>query len=164
MARPGNLPKKFHNKWANPWKVWARTSPSFRKWLDANGYITPHFTWREWASKDGRPVPAALRKNAIRHAWKLERLRHRLGDRPLSAISYYRSPQHNANVGGARQSRHMQADASDFSKATVDSFGRAKFLAAGNRIFKGDGIGQYPGGSVHLDSRGWVARWNSWRR
>jgi predicted chitinase/uncharacterized protein YcbK (DUF882 family) len=159
-----NRAKAIAEKRRQPWTSNARLSPGLRAQLDKEGRITPHFTWNEWASKDGAPVPKSLRKNAIRAAWRLEQLRHELGDKPLSALSYYRSPSHNDAVGGARSSRHMSADAADFSKQTVDSFGRARFLKACEKLYKNDGIGQYPGGAVHIDTRGFKARWNSWTR
>lgn len=149
-------------RWKHPWSVFARRSKRFRKFCWDNGYVSPHFSRQEWASKDGTPVPYSLRRNAQRQAFSLERLRHALGDKPLSGISYYRSPEHNAAVGGASQSRHMQADATDFSEATVDSFGRTRFLNTAERFYANDGVGVYPGGSVHLDQRGYRSRWSSY--
>ena len=159
--RPDNLPKKFHNKWASPWKPWARNSPSFRKWLDAHGYITPNFRWSEAKCKDGTAVPQSLKRNAIRHAWNLERFRHRLGDRSLSIMSWYRHPDYNRRIGGASQSRHMQADATDYGRESVNAIGRARFFREANVVFKNGGVGDYPAGSAHTDSRGWRARWRS---
>src|SRR5688572_1382683 len=110
-------------RWKHPWSVFARRSKLFKRWVWKHGYVSPHYSRQEWASKDGTPVPGDLRGNAQRQAFTLERLRHRLGDKPLGGISYYRSPAHNRAVGGATSSRHMQADATDFAKETVDRFG-----------------------------------------
>ena len=104
-------------------------------------------------------MPISLRDNAQRQAFKCERLRHTLGDKPIGALSYYRSPAHNAAVGGATASRHMQADACDWSVETINRFGRSRFEAAINGIWANDGIGHYPSGSAHTDARGYRARW-----
>ncbi len=148
-------------RWKHPYSVFARRSKRFREFCWSKGYVSPHFSRKEWASKDGRAVPANLRRNAQRQAFTLERLRHALGDKPLSGISYYRSPEHNRAVGGASQSRHMQADATDFDKSTVDRIGKTRFLNTAERFYAQDGVGVYPGGSVHLDQRGYRSRWSS---
>jgi hypothetical protein len=149
---------KFRGYWKNPWGRKAQRSPAFKKFCWEHGFVSPNFTRAEWASKDGTAVPESLRKNAQRQAFKCERLRHALGDKPISGLSYYRSPAHNAAVGGASQSRHMSADATDWPASMVD----AKFRQEAERIWKQNGIGSYPGGSVHTDARPWYARWTSW--
>jgi hypothetical protein len=148
--------------WKHPYGRLARHSGKFRRFCWRKGYVSPNFTRKEWGSKDGTPVPSDLRVNAQRQAFKCERLRHRLGDKPLGALSYYRSPAHNAAVGGASASRHMQADACDWDTSTINRFGRDKFLAACESIWKNNGIGIYPGGNIHTDARPYRARWNSW--
>ena len=165
MARfPGTQGKlhPYRHMWKHPYGRLAQRSSKFKRFCWRHGFVSPNFTREEWASKDGKPVPSSLRANAQRQAFRCERLRHALGDKPLSALSYYRSPEHNAAVGGASQSRHMSADACDWSVDTIERFGRAKFVAAVERIWKDDGIGTYPGGSLHTDSRGYRARWSSW--
>lgn len=162
MARfPGKHGKlhPFRHMWKHPYGRLARRSKKFKRFCWKNGYVSPHFTRDEWASKDGTPVPIHLRDNAQRQAFKCEQLRHKLGNRPISALSYYRSPAHNAAVGGASQSRHMQADACDWSTQTINRFGRDRFESAINRIWANNGIGHYPSGSAHTDARPYRARW-----
>ncbi len=89
----------------------------------------------------------------------MERLRHELGDKPLPVLSWYRTPAHNTAVGGASQSRHMHADAADFTTQTVAGFGAARFDATCDKVFANGGFGRYPSGSRHGDSRGSPARW-----
>ena len=163
-AFPGRHPEghRFRKLWKKPWTRRARHSRSFKRFCWKHGYVSPHWSRPEWASKDGTAVPDSLRKNAQRQAFKCELLRHKLGDRPLGALSYYRSPAHNAAVGGASQSRHMQADACDWDVGTVNSFGRDKFLGLCEQIWGGNGIGIYPGGNIHTDARPYRARWSSW--
>lgn len=153
---------RFRRYWRKPWTRRARRSKKFKLFCWKHGFVSPHFTRDEWASKDGKVVPWRLRGNAQRHAFNLERMRHQLGDKPLGGLSYYRSPEHNTAVGGASQSRHVQADACDFSVETVNKFGRTRFLAVVEKVFSDGGVGNYPGGNVHVDSRGYRARWSSW--
>lgn len=159
-----HLPRghKYRGYWKNPWGRKAQRSRGFKKFCWKHGFVSPNFTRAEWASKDGAAVPDSLRKNAQRQAFKCERLRHSLGDEPIGALSYYRSPAHNAAVGGASQSRHMSADACDWSAQTIARFGVERFRAECARIWAKNGIGSYPGGSIHTDARPWYARWTSW--
>jgi len=162
MARFPGLHGKAHpyrQAWDRPWGRVARRLPGFKRFCWRHGFVSPNYTRAEWASKDGTPVPHHLRRNAQRQAFNLERLRHRLGDKPLGGLSYYRSPAHNRAVGGASQSRHMSADATDFSSQTINRFGRSRFMAACNDIWKNGGVGTYSSGSAHTDSRGHRARW-----
>lgn len=165
MARFPGLHGKAHpfrHMWKHPYGKLAQRSRSFKRFCWRQGYVSPNFSRAEWASKDGTPVPLSLRKAAQKQAFKCERLRHELGDKPLGALSYYRSPAHNAAVGGASQSRHMAADACDWDVSTINRFGRTRFLTAVEKIWKDNGIGIYPGGNVHTDARPYRARWSSW--
>lgn len=161
------LPRPLRLVVTHPWARWRRLKLTrrqrrrLRRWLDARGHVTPNFTWAETRSKDGAHVPDRLRRNAIWHAWKLERLRHDVGDVPLGLLSWYRSPEHNAAVGGAKFSQHMQALATDLTAATIARVGRPRLMKAANRIWAKGGVGDYPSGAVHVDSRGVRARWSS---
>jgi uncharacterized protein YcbK (DUF882 family) len=158
---PAWLPKELRRHWDRPWTKAARHHRGFKHLLWEHGYISPHFTREEWRCKDGTAVPKHLKSNAQRHAFHLEVLRHELGDVPLPGISFFRTERHNREIGGARESRHVDADASDHSKETVDQIGRDFFIRTAQRVFDNGGVGVYPGGSVHLDSRGWEADWTS---
>jgi GH25 family lysozyme M1 (1,4-beta-N-acetylmuramidase) len=160
---PRWLPKAHWDRWQRPWEDAASRSSKFRELCWKNGLASPHFEVKETACHDPQntPVPANLRTNSQRQAFNLEKLRHALGDRSLPALSWYRTPAWNAHVGGASQSRHMQADATDFTIQTVQSFGTDKFDRACDRIYANGGFGTYPTGSRHVDSRGSRARWSS---
>lgn len=161
MAKyPAKLPRNLRKYWRKPWSWRARRSKKFRYWLDKNGYLSPNFKKKEAACKDGTPVPRSLEKKARDHAFNLERLRHAIGDRPVRILSWYRTPSYNKKVGGASQSQHMQACATDHSQQWVA--GIKNFDRIANRVFRRGGFGQYPGGSRHLDSRGRRARWTSY--
>jgi GH25 family lysozyme M1 (1,4-beta-N-acetylmuramidase) len=164
-SRPADVPRwvpsKYWPLWQKPWDDSAAKSAKFRDLCWQNGYASPHFARKETACHDAQnsPVPANLRTNAQREAFALEKLRHTLGDKPLPILSWYRTPAHNKAVGGASQSRHMQADAADFTVQTVQSFGSGRFDAACEKVFANGGFGRYPSGSRHGDSRGSRARW-----
>lgn len=161
MPYPKTLPKRYREHWARPWEEKAKKSLGFRRWLKQQGLMTPHFTVAEYRSKDGRPIPLRLRKGARDHCFNLEKFRHAVGDKRMPILSGYRSPQHNKAVGGASKSQHMSARATDFSKETVEKVGRNRWFATAEAIFSNGGVGDYPGGSSHLDSREYRARWRS---
>ncbi|WP_370409983.1 D-Ala-D-Ala carboxypeptidase family metallohydrolase [Streptomyces fradiae] len=77
-----------------------------------------HFSYAElntcnttWAG--GAVSAATAKSNALRTMWKLEALRHALGDAPIRVTSGFRSTACNAAVGGASTSRHLYGDAAD---------------------------------------------------
>jgi hypothetical protein len=159
---PKGLPSAYESMWDKPWEDRAAKHANFRKWLEANGYLSPHFRKSEARCKDGTWVPDSLNAGARNHAFNLEKLRHKLGDRPIAITSWYRTPSHNRKVGGASKSKHIQAFATDHPKQWVDAMGRKKVLGEADVIFRNGGMGVYPGGAVHFDTRGIRARWSSW--
>jgi uncharacterized protein YcbK (DUF882 family) len=91
-------------------------------------------------------------QNSRHLARHLERLRRRCGDRPLRLVSAYRTPEHNAAVGGAPQSQHLLGLAADLPEgyATVEEAVMEGFVGIGSR-------GPW---AVHVDVRsGPAARW-----
>ena len=150
----------------------ARRSPATRKWLDQHGYITPHFSWKSYACTDGTPVPRRLRGNAIRLHWQLERMRAAMGGVPMTVDGPYRTPERNRGVHGAIDSRHVHADAADFYKEQVDRWvreskrmrSRNDVLNLADRIFANGGLGNETSGTLHVDARGWKARFVTWNR
>ncbi|MDQ1008377.1 D-Ala-D-Ala carboxypeptidase family metallohydrolase [Streptomyces sp. NPDC002867] len=77
-----------------------------------------HFSYAELndcnSTWSGGAVSAATAKsNALRTMWKLEAMRHALGDQPITVTSGFRSYACNEAVGGASSSRHLYGDAAD---------------------------------------------------
>ena len=77
-----------------------------------------HFSYAElnrcnsdWSG--GMVSASTARANARVTMWKLEALRHALGDRPLVVTSGFRSVACNNAAGGSSTSRHMYGDAAD---------------------------------------------------
>ncbi|GAA2451966.1 D-Ala-D-Ala carboxypeptidase family metallohydrolase [Streptomyces lavendulocolor] len=117
-----------------------------------------HFTYAElndcnttWA---GGAVSAATAKaNALRTMWKLEALRHALGDQPITVTSGFRSHACNDAVGGASGSRHLYGDAADLGAGPHSLCRLAQ--QARNHGFNGILGPGYPGHGdhTHLDHR-----------
>jgi zinc D-Ala-D-Ala carboxypeptidase len=65
--------------------------------------------------------------------------------------SGYRTPQHNASVGGAENSFHMRCMAADFYIPGID---KSKLIAFAMRLGYVGGLGCYPGRDfIHIDVR-----------
>ncbi|NYI04143.1 D-Ala-D-Ala carboxypeptidase family metallohydrolase [Allostreptomyces psammosilenae] len=77
-----------------------------------------HFSYAElnqcnsdWSG--GAVSAATARSNALRSMWKLEAMRHALGDQPIRVTSGFRSYACNSAVGGSSTSRHLYGDGVD---------------------------------------------------
>ncbi len=118
-----------------------------------------HFDYSELnrcnSTWSGGAVSAATAKaNALRTMWKLEALRHALGDQPIRVTSGFRSQSCNSAVGGASNSRHLYGDAADLGAGSHSLCTLAK--QARNHGFNGILGPGYPGHNdhTHLDHRG----------
>lgn len=124
------------------------------RWSIAN--ISPNFLWTEAKCRDGTEVPLELQQNAIWLAESvLEPIRATFGG-PLVIVSWYRTPEHNAKVGGARNSRHLRAQAADIRPKKAAELPMLKavienMIALGKLPALG-GYGRYEK-FVHVDSR-----------
>lgn len=132
-----------------------------------------YFHESEFACHDGTPYPSEWLENrlaalisqldAIRIAWK----------GPLRVVSGYRTPAHNAAIGGAGASQHMEGRAADIAPHAVAGVMEAqcrelhalilRMMAQSSLPLIG-GLGVYPGW-VHVDVRpkptgGHVAQWH----
>ncbi|WP_244791424.1 D-Ala-D-Ala carboxypeptidase family metallohydrolase [Streptomyces sp. BJ20] len=118
-----------------------------------------HFDYSELnrcnSTWSGGAVSAATAKaNALRTMWKLEALRHALGDQPIRVTSGFRSQSCNSAVGGASNSRHLYGDAADLGAGSHSLCTLAK--QARNHGFNGILGPGYPGHNdhTHVDHRG----------
>ncbi|MCX5399639.1 D-Ala-D-Ala carboxypeptidase family metallohydrolase [Streptomyces sp. NBC_00102] len=115
-----------------------------------------HFTYPElntcnstWAG--GAVAAGTAKANALTSMWKLEALRHALGDQPIRVTSGFRSTSCNAAVGGASGSRHLYGDAVDLGVGAHSLCTMA--LQARNHGFNGILGPGYPdhGDHVHVN-------------
>ena len=126
-----------------------------------SGY-PPNFAESELTCRSGAECPYPDR---LRHlAWALQTIRDAYGG-PIRVNSGYRSPKHNAKIGGAKNSQHVQALAADLAPASGEEFDLNRVvsvvsgLAATGKIPNG-GIGTYRT-FVHYDMRPTgPARWS----
>ncbi|MEU0375141.1 D-Ala-D-Ala carboxypeptidase family metallohydrolase [Streptomyces sp. NPDC006283] len=117
-----------------------------------------HFSYAELndcnTTWSGGAVSAATAKsNALRTMWKLEALRHALGDQPITVTSGFRSQACNSAVGGASNSRHLYGDAADLGAGPHSLCKLAQ--QARNHGFNGILGPGYPGHNdhTHVDHR-----------
>lgn len=117
-----------------------------------------HFTYGELnncnSDWSGGAVSAATAKsNALRTMWKLEAMRHAMGDQPLRVTSGFRSHACNNAVGGAASSRHLYGDAADIGSGPHTLCSLAQ--NARNHGFNGILGPGYPGHDdhAHVDHR-----------
>jgi len=118
-------------------------------------HVTPNFTVEEFHCHSGELYSSLWIVERLRPlCLVLERLREELGHRSITIVSGYRSPSHNAAIGGAKQSQHMAGRAAD---VTVDGVEPSAVHAALLGLFRAGaieigGLGLYPSW-VHVDVR-----------
>ncbi len=120
---------------------------------------TKNFSIEEFRSKDGADVPSKYVSNVLKLMQNLEVLRKYLGDKPISISSGYRSPSHNARVGGATNSRHMKGMAADIVVEGVSPQnvqGAIRKLMSEGKMHKG-GLGVYKN-FTHYD----IGKYRTW--
>ncbi|MFJ3699952.1 MULTISPECIES: D-Ala-D-Ala carboxypeptidase family metallohydrolase [unclassified Streptomyces] len=112
-----------------------------------------HFTYPElnkcnstWAG--GAVAAGTAKANALSSMWKLEALRHALGDQSIRVTSGFRSTSCNSAVGGATNSRHLYGDAVDLGAGPHSLCTIAK--QARNHGFNGILGPGYAGHSDHI--------------
>ena len=121
--------------------------------------LTTKFIKSEFESKDGAKMPKEVLQNVIKLAGYLQILRDHL-NKPIKINSAYRSPSHNAKIGGAKKSKHLLGIAADIvvqdytPKQVYDAI--EKLIACGD--LPQGGLKAYPT-FTHYDIRGTKARW-----
>jgi uncharacterized protein YcbK (DUF882 family) len=108
------------------------------------------------ACRDGTAYPEAWRKDRLPILLNcFEAVRERCGGKPIRILSAYRSPAHNAKVGGATHSQHVEGRALDLQPPAGVPL-RAFWIIVKDlaRTLPLRGLGFYAdAGFVHIDTR-----------
>ena len=124
---------------------------TFSKKKDGGTRLAAHFTVSEFASKDGADE-VKIDLLLVQH---LETIRQHFG-KPVTVNSGYRTPAHNAAVGGVKDSYHVKGMAADIVVQGVKSKDVAQYAES----LKIGGIGWYEKSNfVHIDTRSGCVRW-----
>ena len=120
---------------------------------DGDGKVSKHFRVREFASKDGSDK-VLIDDDLVA---LLEDIREAAGGKAITINSGYRSPEHNAAVGGVSNSQHVKGTAADIVVEDTDplTVGQIAEYILGNR----GGIGVYQT-FTHVDTRAKKSRWD----
>ena len=125
---------------------------------DGNRKLAPSFNAREFRCRDGSDT--ILVDEALTVV--LQCIRDHFG-KPVTITSGYRTPTHNAAVGGAKSSQHLLGRAADIRVAGVSVEDVAAY--AESLMPDWGGVGRYPvktgraTGWVHVDTRQNKSRW-----
>lgn len=121
--------------------------------------LTKNFNLSEF-NKHNFALNETVLRNIQALANNLQVLRDEV-NKPIKITSGYRSPEHNAKVGGVKSSRHITGEAADFKIAGMTPKQVAavieKLIAAGK--MEEGGLGTYSTW-VHYDHRNVKARWS----
>ena len=121
---------------------------------DAETHVSEHFRVREFASHDGADE-VLIDMEIIGY---LEKIRAHFGGKPVHINSGYRTPEHNAKVGGVSHSYHMKGRAADIVVQGVRSLEVAQYAES----LGIHGIGWYEKKCfTHIDNRDRVVRWKN---
>lgn len=128
--------------------------------LEQSDGSTVHFNFSEFTDRvsgtfaGGKVSTAAAKENARRAMYKLEALRKKLGNVPITVNSGFRSIAHNAEVGGASDSMHLYGTAADLDVPGVAT--RTVYQKAETCGFSG--LETYTVDHQHVDSRADLGR------
>lgn len=123
--------------------------------------MTKNFNISEFNSKDGSKMPSEVYLNIVKLVGRLQFLRDYTG-RAITVNSGYRSPEHNAKIGGSLSSQHLLGKAADI---TIEGLKPSEvYMIIDELIDMGlmleGGLGLYEKkGFVHYDIRKNKARW-----
>lgn len=125
---------------------------------DGNRKLAPDFKVRELRCRDGSDTVMVDETLTV----VLQCIRDHFG-KPVTITSGYRTPAHNAAVGGAKSSQHLLGRAADIRVEGVSVEDVAAY--AESLMPDWGGVGRYPvktgraTGWVHVDTRATKSRW-----
>ncbi|MER7082652.1 zinc D-Ala-D-Ala carboxypeptidase [Saccharopolyspora kobensis] len=111
----------------------------------------------DWSG--GNVSAAEAKANALVVMWKLQAMRHAMGDAPIVVNGGFRSKSCNDSVGGAPNSRHLYGDAADLG-AGSQGFCALALQARAHGFSEILGPG-YPGHDDHVHVAGGGSTWSA---
>ena len=128
------------------------TVNAYSKKKDGNKQVSTNFRVKEFACADGSdPIFISPELVSV-----LQKIRAHFG-KPVTITSAYRTPAHNAKVGGVADSQHLFGTAADIKVKNVSPLRVAQY--AEQILINKGGIGVYET-FVHIDVRPTKSRWN----
>ena len=121
--------------------------------------LTKNFTQKEFNSKDGSSMPDEVLRNIELLSEQLQIIRDYTG-KSITINSGYRSPEHNASIGGVSNSQHVLGKAADIvidGMKPSDTYALIEYLND-KGVIKIGGLGSY-NTFTHVDIREKTARW-----
>lgn len=128
--------------------------------LEQSDGSTVHFDFSEFTDRisgnfsGGKLSATDVKENVRRAMYKLEALRKKLGNVPITVNSGFRSIAHNADVGGASDSMHLYGTAADLAVSGVPN--KTVYQKAETSGFSG--LETYTADHQHVDSRADLGR------
>ncbi|MFJ9346014.1 D-Ala-D-Ala carboxypeptidase family metallohydrolase [Streptomyces sp. NPDC101237] len=128
--------------------------------LEQSDGSTLHFNFSEFVNQSdgtfngGKLSASQVKENVRRCMYKLEALRKKLGDKPITVTSGFRSIAHNADIGGAGDSMHLYGTAADLDVPGVAN--KTVYQKAETCGFSG--LETYTVDHQHVDSRADLGR------
>ncbi len=129
--------------------------------LENSDGSTSHFNWSEFTDRvsgtfsGGKVSSGTAKEYARRLMYKLEAVRKKIGNVPITVNSGFRSIQHNRDVGGASDSMHLYGCAADLASSVGNLTLYRKAETSGF-----SGLEAYTENHQHVDSRAELGR--SW--
>lgn len=120
-----------------------------------------YFNFSELADKSGAVSPFGDQNVKTEVYVLLNAIRGDYG-KPIRVSSGYRSPEHNEDVNGVDGSFHTKGLAADLHDLHDDPRGIRELWEIAERLNPAGGVGLYDWG-VHVDCRGYRARWDGRR-
>jgi len=121
--------------------------------------LSKNFTQKEFNSKDGASMPDEVLRNIQLLSEQLQIIRDYTG-KSITINSGYRSPEHNASIGGVSNSQHVLGKAADIvidGMSPADTYALIEYLKD-KGVIKIGGLGSY-NTFTHVDIREKTARW-----
>lgn len=157
---PDNVLKEFGAMFTPQESKVDPTDKFLINWNDMNDKVSKYFTVREVTNNDKRRIPQSdrIKRNIVELAEELDIVREKWGS-GIVVTSWYRPPDVNREIGGAKYSQHIEGLAADIKPAKGNIYVFQTWLDKG--LWKNRALGYgAKRGFVHVDLRQGRIRWD----